>query len=89
MTDTPTGHDPIANLHAACAAIRVTDSAHMLRITLLLLQRATNKRGPLWSTVSEVTMHGSEFSKEICRALGMDPDAEFDKDTLDQLQRMP
>lgn len=81
--------DPIANLRTACAAIRVTDSAHMLRITLLLLQRATNKRGPLWSTVSDVTMHGAGFSRQICRSLGMDPDAAFDKDTLDRLQRTP
>lgn len=78
--------DPIAELHAERPHIRMTDSAHMLRLTLLLLQRATGKRLPLWSTVSDVTYHGSGYSSDICRALGLDPSATYDPAVLAALR---
>ena len=78
-------HDPIAALHAENPSIRMHNSAHMLRLALLCLQRATAKRRPMWSVVSDVTGHGSGYSADICRALGLDPDASFDRDRHDRL----
>ena len=78
--------DLIADLRAANPHMRPHDSAHMLRVALLLLQRATAKHRPMWAVVSDVTDHGSGYSADICRALGLDPSAPYDRAALDALR---
>jgi hypothetical protein len=41
----------------------------------LLRNARPNKHKPLWVIVSDMTAHGSTYSRDICKYFGLDPDA--------------
>ena len=60
---------------------------NVLRNAYALARRTRAYRGMcLWGFVSDMTGHGSTYSKEICRDLGWNPDAEVGKYKLPNLR---
>ena len=52
----------------------------MLRNAYRFVARVRAKRNlPLWVMVSEITSHGSTYSRQICEELGWNPDAKIGK----------